>query len=406
MIKISFLGDIMCEKPFLKAAIKRNKDFYSAFAHLQDMLSESDFVVGNLETPIAGKDLGYTKDLYAFNTPSAFLDDLNKLKIDLYLTANNHCLDRGLKGLKNTLEELDKRGMLHTGTARSQEEQQNIFVRQLGDVNCAFFSYNAYINEDKWFKYNSEIHDYNINELIDINLLIKYRENYRKKTIPFYKSRKAIGNLFPKNFEIYLKKKLGYKFKPYVDNEPLSEIQGIFLDSVNKDINRAKQKADLVFVMPHCGGQFNVNPGIRSKEIYNKLLEFGADAVIGSHPHVIQKITLYGNRPCVFSLGNASMSPSSPFIVKSALPEYGLIFHIYIEKKKIIKSSFSIIKSINEPDNYPILKPINELYNELSKEDKANLENEVKAILKRIFEDNKTNIIIQKEYELTNMKKA
>lgn len=395
MIKISFLGDIMCEKPFLKAAIKRNKDFYSAFAHLQDMLSKSDFVVGNLETPIAGKDLGYTKDLYAFNTPSAFLDDLNKLKIDLYLTANNHCLDRGLKGLKNTLEELDKRGMLHTGTARSQEEQQNIFVRQLGDVNCAFLSYNAYINEDKWFKYNSEIHDYNINELIDINLLIKYRENYRKKTIPFYKSRKAIGNLFPKNFEIYLKKKLGYKFKPYVDNEPLSEIKGTYFDQVLDTIRTAKQKSDLVFVLPHCGGQFNTAPGIRSKEIFQDLLENGADAVVGSHPHAIQNIAFINDKPCVYSLGNVSMSPSSPYIVKSSLPQYGLVFHAYVEDKKIVKTSFSVIKTHElAKDAYPIVSPIDML----KKDDY--LEEDIKQLYKTITGSDSFPGI-QREYPLT-----
>ena len=113
MKKITFLGDIMCEKPFLKAAIKRNNDFYSTFARLQEMLSESDFVAGNLETPIAGKELGYTKDLYAFNTPSEFLDGLKKLKIDLYLTANNHCLDRGVKGLEgksNSVSGMQKAG--------------------------------------------------------------------------------------------------------------------------------------------------------------------------------------------------------------------------------------------------------------------------------------------------------
>lgn len=384
MKKISFLGDIMCEKPFLKAAIKRNNDFYSAFASLQDLLSESDFVVGNLETPIAGKELGYTKDLYAFNTPSEFLDGLKKLKIDLYITANNHCLDRGIKGLENTLEELDKRGMPHTGTARSKEEQQNIFTCQLDDICCAFLSYNAYINEDKWFKFKSEFNKYNVNGLINIDMLVRYRETHRTKAIPFYTIRKAIGSLLPKNFDIYVKGKLGYKFSPYVDNEPLSEIEGDYLGDVKSMINLARQKADIVFMLPHCGGQFNVAPGIRSKELFQKLLEFDIDALIASHPHVIQCVKSVNGKPCAYSLGNVSMSMSSPYLVREALPQYGMIFHTYIEDKKIVKTSFSFIKIVEEKDNYPIVFPVDELYKKCDGRKRDLLEKELAQLYSRV----------------------
>jgi poly-gamma-glutamate synthesis protein (capsule biosynthesis protein) len=397
--KITFLGDIMCEKPFLKAAIKRNNDFYSAFACLQEMLSESDFVVGNLETPIAGKELGYTKDLYAFNTPSEFLDGLKKLKIDLYLTANNHCLDRGVKGLENTLGELDKRKMPHTGTARSQEEQLNIFIKELGDTSCAFLSYNAYINEDKWLKYKDEICKYNVNGLIDNDLLIKYRETHRAKTIAFYKTRKLIGSLLPKNIDIYVKGKLGYKFSPYVDNEPLSEIEGDYLENVKYEIKLAKQKADLVFIFPHCGGQFNEKPGIRSKELFEKLVEYGADAVLASHPHVIQCVKSINGKPCAYSLGNVSMSISSPYLVKEALPQYGMIFHTYIENKKIVKTSFSLIKIIEEKDNYPIVIPVDELYQKYDGEKQELLEKEIKQLYSRVTGKNSFPGV-KREYEL------
>ena len=383
MKKISFLGDIMCEKPFLREAIRRNNDYYSAFAPLQNLLSESDFVVSNLETPIAGEKLEYTKDLYSFNTPSAFLDSLKKLKIDLYLTANNHCLDRGIQGLENTLYELDKREMLHTGTARSIEEQQKIFIQEFDNTSCAFLSYNAFINEDKWFKFKNNLYPYSINNLIDIDLLINYRENYRTKTIKHYQLRKKFGNLIPMHFDLFLKRKLGFKFKPYIDNEPLREIQGKYLDIVKKDIAKAKQKADIIFTLPHCGGQFNITPGRRSIEIFEKLFEFGSDAVIASHPHVVQEIKFFDNKPCVYSLGNVSMSMSSPYLIKESIPQFGIIFNVYIDNKKICKTSFSIIKILEE-NHYPIIYPIDEIQN-----NKNNhfLENEVDVIYKRITGD-------------------
>ena len=51
-MKITFLGDIMAEPPVLKAAKRKNGyDFRGVFAHTKNLLAQSDYVVGNLETP-------------------------------------------------------------------------------------------------------------------------------------------------------------------------------------------------------------------------------------------------------------------------------------------------------------------------------------------------------------------
>lgn len=119
-IKLTFIGDIMCELPLLKAAhTKKGYDFDSVFVGTTDLFNSADYVVGNLETVFAGKSVGYTRSLYSFNTPDSFLDSLKRAGIDMCVTANNHCLDRGLDGLKRTLYELDKRGISHIGDRKS-----------------------------------------------------------------------------------------------------------------------------------------------------------------------------------------------------------------------------------------------------------------------------------------------
>ena len=53
--KISFTGDIMCERPLLSASRSDKKyDFDFVFHGVKDKLRESDLVVGNLETVFAG----------------------------------------------------------------------------------------------------------------------------------------------------------------------------------------------------------------------------------------------------------------------------------------------------------------------------------------------------------------
>lgn len=56
MRKITFTGDIMCKKEFVeKWETNKQFQFESMFAHVKDFLHESDYVIGNLETPLAGK---------------------------------------------------------------------------------------------------------------------------------------------------------------------------------------------------------------------------------------------------------------------------------------------------------------------------------------------------------------
>lgn len=352
MIKISFLGDILCQLPFLKAAQKRGNDFYTAFEGLQPLLQDSDYVVANLETPIAGEEAGYTNDVYSFNTPAEFLDALKRLKIDLYLTANNHCLDRGVTGLKSTLIELDNRQMAHTGTGPTRYH-----LAKIGDTIIAFLNYTACVNEDKWNLYGHELGENDFNLLIDIDKYLAYRTEKRKQSIPLYTLRKKLGGCIPKSFQLKLKSALGIKQHPTFDNEPLAEVAGAYLDQVKQDIVKAKSEADLVILLPHCGGQFNTKPGKLSQEIFKTLFDFGADAVIGNHPHTIQETGFHEGKPYVYSLGNVSFSPSYPFQVKESNPEIGTIFHLFIVDKKIAKTTSSLFESTEGPDHYPILKP-------------------------------------------------
>lgn len=351
MIKISFLGDILCQLPFLRAAQKRGNDFYTAFEGLQPLLQDSDYVVANLETPIAGEEAGYTKDIYSFNTPAEFLDALKRLKIDLYLTANNHCLDRGVKGLKNTLRELDNRQMAHTGTG-----PKRYHLAKFGDTTIAFLNYTACVNEDKWNLYGHELGENDLNLLIDIDKYLAYRTEKRKQSIPFYTLRKKIGNCISQSFQLKLKSALGIKQHPIYDNEPLDAVKGLQLDKVRQDIAQAKSEADLVILLPHCGGQFNTKPGKLSKELFQTLFDLGADAVIGNHPHTIQETGLHNGKPYAYSLGNVSFFPSYLFQVKESKPEIGMIFHLFIESKKIFKTSSKLIKSTETTSHYTVIK--------------------------------------------------
>jgi poly-gamma-glutamate capsule biosynthesis protein CapA/YwtB (metallophosphatase superfamily) len=67
--------------------------------------------------------------------------NLKEAGFDLLTTANNHCLDKGIKGLNNTLTCLDEAGLLHVGTARNQEEKETLVYTEIEGVKIAFLAY-------------------------------------------------------------------------------------------------------------------------------------------------------------------------------------------------------------------------------------------------------------------------
>jgi poly-gamma-glutamate capsule biosynthesis protein CapA/YwtB (metallophosphatase superfamily) len=67
---------------------------------------------------------------------------------------------------------------------------------------------------------------------------------------------------------------------------------------------RAAERADLVVVYLHWGTEEEPAPDESQRILGRKLIDAGADAVVGSHPHVTQTIDMYRGRPIIYSLGN------------------------------------------------------------------------------------------------------
>ncbi|WP_341677399.1 CapA family protein [Niveibacterium sp. SC-1] len=76
-------------------------------------------------------------------------------------------------------------------------------------------------------------------------------------------------------------------------------------DQAALDIASAKEQgADVVVVVPHWGMEHEPRANARQRRLARALLDAGADAVIGGHPHVVQDVEIYKGKPIVYSLGN------------------------------------------------------------------------------------------------------
>jgi poly-gamma-glutamate synthesis protein (capsule biosynthesis protein) len=77
-------------------------------------------------------------------------------------------------------------------------------------------------------------------------------------------------------------------------------------EQVVADIKAAREvhHADVVIPFMHWGVEDEPYATTRQQSLAKRMIDAGADAVVGSHPHVTQNIELYKGRPIVYSLGN------------------------------------------------------------------------------------------------------
>jgi poly-gamma-glutamate synthesis protein (capsule biosynthesis protein) len=85
----------------------------------------------------------------------------------------------------------------------------------------------------------------------------------------------------------------------------LSDLWGALdKEAVQKSARDLAPSSDILVVNIHWGEEYEADPNNRQKEMAHLLIDAGADVIIGHHPHVVQTIETYKNKPIFYSLGN------------------------------------------------------------------------------------------------------
>lgn len=77
-------------------------------------------------------------------------------------------------------------------------------------------------------------------------------------------------------------------------------------EQVRLDIGLARTQyhADLVIPFMHWGWEHESSASARQRQLARVMIDAGADAVVGGHPHVTQDVEQYRGKPIIYSLGN------------------------------------------------------------------------------------------------------
>ncbi|MFO8059668.1 MAG: CapA family protein [Bacillota bacterium] len=280
-------GDITAHEPQITQAHAGDGtyDFSPTFEFITPYIQRGDLAVGNLETCQAGPEIsfldyqGYT-GYPCFNAPIELSEALKEAGFDFVSTAHNHSMDRGLSGLKATLENIRAAGLTTFGTYLNQKEHDTPVISEVDGVKVAFLSYTFSTNVIPV----PEGHEYAVN--------------------------------FIENFHTV---------------EPITD-----------EIDRARAAgADIVAISMHWGDMYVTEPQEHSRHVAAELAAAGADLILGGHPHVVQPIEwIYTEeedgfqRPTMvtYSMGNFLSNqryPNNP----TDLVQYGNILEIEISKE-------------------------------------------------------------------------
>ncbi|HEV7229839.1 MAG TPA: CapA family protein [Bacteroidia bacterium] len=267
--RISFTGDLMCHVPQYENSKNADGtyDFNPSFTFVKPYLEQADLTMGNLELTFAGTDIplaGYP----TFNAPDSYADAVKNAGFDFVVTSNNHSMDTQEKGLLRTLDILDKKGIGHTGTFRSQADHDSVRVLQVKGMKLGVLNYTYGTN-----------------------------------------------GAYPAKERAYM----------------LNVIDTI---AIERDIRMArKQGAELVLVYFHYGKENISDPTDAQKLVVRKSMEYGADIIIGGHPHVISPVNYYKTTQATLDSGIVAWSLGN--FLSNQYHRYtdaGLIFTLTLRK--------------------------------------------------------------------------
>lgn len=381
MIKISIAGDLMCKGREAELLLARygRYDFGDYIGSLKPLLADSDYVIGNLETPVCGAKRE-SETAISFSTPPAFLDSIKEVGFNFLATANNHCLDCGIGGLEETIGNLDKCGFAHDGTFCNQRTSDDIPVMQVGAMSIAVLS--------STFGTNSQFNGILLSSEDEWRVaLLKKQAKYRRLPVSDVQ--------------------MASKSPTWIADEvsPLAADNSTnlpFLKHQMSRIQRAKSVADVVIALPHVGGQYNPCPGEYTKFVVNECKRAGADIVIAGHPHVALKCAPWtaGNCFVSYSLGNLCSTPGAGWYVPNLLGEYGIVLHLYFDDlKKLGRVTFDVVKCVVDEDGLAHSRPIVDIWPELKNATaRDRFRVEVEAVVNR-FRGGLEDVEIQREYE-------
>lgn len=120
-------------------------DFTDAVKYVKDIVKDYDIAYYNQETPTGDDSIAYS-GYPMFYTPSAYVDAMQDVGFNTVSLASNHSLDKGEKGVLNTIKYFKTTDMLYNGMNDSEEMRNNFTIKEKNNITYTMLSYTTKTN--------------------------------------------------------------------------------------------------------------------------------------------------------------------------------------------------------------------------------------------------------------------
>ncbi|MCW0002174.1 CapA family protein [Pararhizobium sp. YC-54] len=302
------VGDLIVSRSLTKGQ-------HPGFSDIIKILHEADVTFGNLETNIfdirsfKGSPQAEYGGAYIVSPPEVG-PDLKAMGFNIVSRANNHTLDWGLDGMRETSQLLDQNGIVHAGAGENLAQAGAARFLETARGRVALVSFAArYTPMSRACDSAGEAPGRpGINALrLAVKILIPpaMLESLKqlRKALPAPDAARKDPKRVVFTPDPYFGgvtfeagDKPGYSYEPNPRD----------VTDILRNIRRGKQFSDFCIVTSHCHqpGNWSQEPPDYEQSFAHQLIDAGADAYVGHGPHQLRGIEIYKGRPIFYSLGN------------------------------------------------------------------------------------------------------
>lgn len=211
--------------------------YTEAFLDVAHLLADADVSVVNFEGGLYGDPFGTE----AASAPQSMVTALAEAGVDIVQLANSYSIYSGVSGLRSTIAGVRQAGMEPLGayeTNAAFQESKGYYIKEVGGVKIAF---------------------------------VAFTKGMDGMALPAG-SEKCVNVLYTDYSSTYQK----------LDTDGITSVMKA----------AASQRPDLTVVLLHWGSEFNDQISDTQEDLVELFQKLGADAIIGTHPHYVQQMSL------------------------------------------------------------------------------------------------------------------
>ncbi len=240
---IGSVGDMMPGRG-VSSLLEGEDGVSEVFGSLLPLLRANHVMAGNFEGTLS-KGRKATPKSYNFTFPDSVLPRLSEAGFDYLSLTNNHVWDFGEEGFLDTLSAIDDSPLATSGAGKNFDEAAEPWITRAGKTRLSVLSVGAYPTERNGF---------------DGRKQAAAEEDKPGILFTDKGARKAVSDAF------------------------------------------SEETFNILYV--HGGHEWQRKPSSEYEDLYRSFADLGADMVIGSHPHVLQRMEAYKGSLIAYSLGN------------------------------------------------------------------------------------------------------